>query len=90
MHVCTDHELKPAGSTAPLPVVASAFNKINGGNILAYAVGYDWSHGYKGATPNQPNKIMLHSIKVGTLRTQQTYLHGAHVDLSFLFCRRKR
>jgi mRNA export factor len=50
-----------------MPVVAAAFNNINGGNIVAYACGYDWSHGYKGNTQGHANKIMLHQLKVGVV-----------------------
>lgn len=82
------HELKPPGSTTPIPLVASAFNKINGGNILAYAVGYDWSHGYKGNTPNQPNRIMLHAIKVGV---SLAYWLGRLADgVAYCLFRRKK
>lgn len=51
----------PAFDAAPGPITATAFNK--GGNILAYAVSYDWSKGHSGMTPNHPNKIMLHACK---------------------------
>ena len=48
-----------------MPVSAAAFNNINGSNILAYAVSYDWAHGHKGNFSGHPNKIMLHELKVG-------------------------
>lgn len=47
-----------------MPVVAAAYNNINGGNRFAYAVSYDWAHGYKGAVSGHPNKIMIHAVKV--------------------------
>ena len=43
------------------PISANAFNR--DGNILAYAVSYDWSNGHSGMTPGHSNKIMLHSCK---------------------------
>ena len=48
-----------------MPITANAFNYTNGGKIMAYAVSYDWSHGYKGNVPGHPNKIMLHALTVG-------------------------
>ncbi|ORX49048.1 WD40 repeat-like protein [Hesseltinella vesiculosa] len=40
-------------------IACSAFNK--NGQIFAYAVSYDWSKGYKFATPTQ--KIYLHAVR---------------------------
>lgn len=45
-----------------MPITAAAFNRTNGGKILAYAVSYDWSHGYKGNVAGHPNKVMLHAL----------------------------
>lgn len=47
-----------------MPVTATAFNNVNGSNIFAYAVSYDWAHGYKGNVGGHPNKVMLHACKV--------------------------
>ncbi|KAI9493325.1 WD40-repeat-containing domain protein [Zychaea mexicana] len=43
------------------PIAATAFNR--NGSIFAYAVSYDWTKGYKFATPNQQQKIFLHATK---------------------------
>jgi mRNA export factor len=45
----------------PGAISTTAFNR--NGNILAYAVSYDWSKGHSGMTPGMPNKILLHSCK---------------------------
>ncbi|KAI0472774.1 Poly(A)+ RNA export protein [Xylariaceae sp. FL0804] len=42
-------------------ITATTFN--GQGSIFAYAVGYDWSKGYMGNSPNYPNKVMLHPIQ---------------------------
>ncbi|KAL1931954.1 hypothetical protein VTP01DRAFT_9010 [Rhizomucor pusillus] len=42
------------------PIPCATFNR--DGNILAYAVSYDWTKGYKFATPNGPNNIYLHAV----------------------------
>ncbi|KAI9269169.1 WD40-repeat-containing domain protein [Phascolomyces articulosus] len=41
------------------PISTTAFNR--NGTIFAYAVSYDWTKGYKFATPNQPHKVFLHA-----------------------------
>ncbi|KAI8065792.1 WD40-repeat-containing domain protein [Gongronella butleri] len=41
------------------PIACTAFNRT--GQIFAYAVSYDWSKGYKFATPAQ--KIFLHAVR---------------------------
>lgn len=51
-------------NTQTAPISATAFNHINGSTIFAYAVSYDWAHGYKGNFAGHPNKIMLHACKV--------------------------
>ncbi|KAI7850467.1 WD40-repeat-containing domain protein [Circinella umbellata] len=46
-------------------IPCTTFNR--NGTIFAYAVSYDWSKGYKFATPstptNNPNKIYLHAVR---------------------------
>ena len=65
----TAFDLKPTDPKAnqASPVTATAFNQVNGCNIFAYAVSYDWAHGYKGNFQGHPNKISLHALKVGWL-----------------------
>ncbi|KIY43860.1 WD40 repeat-like protein [Fistulina hepatica ATCC 64428] len=53
----------------PGPVSTVAFNHL--GNIAAYAISYDWSKGYKGMTPSQPNRIMLHACQDEEVRRRQ-------------------
>ncbi|KAI7882653.1 WD40 repeat-like protein [Lichtheimia hyalospora FSU 10163] len=50
--------------TGPIP--CSTFNRT--GNIFAYAVSYDWTKGYKHATPNSPNKVFLHPVQDGDIK----------------------
>lgn len=59
---CRKHVMVNEGNPKPTPVTAMAYNKIDGGKILAYALSYDWSHGYKGNTPGYANKVMLHPL----------------------------
>lgn len=42
------------------PITAATFNRT--GNILAYAVSYDWSQGWQGAGKG-PNTVYLHACK---------------------------
>ncbi|KAG0257570.1 hypothetical protein BG011_003888 [Mortierella polycephala] len=42
------------------PISTTCYNR--NGTIFAYAVSYDWSKGYLGATPQNQNKIMLHAV----------------------------
>ncbi|KAF9313546.1 hypothetical protein BG000_000397 [Podila horticola] len=42
------------------PISSTCFNR--NGNIFAYAVSYDWNKGHTGATGQNQNKIMLHSV----------------------------
>ncbi|KAJ1901278.1 RNA export factor gle2 [Kickxella alabastrina] len=42
------------------PIVSAAFN--GDGSLFAYALGYDWSKGYKGNTSDIKNTIMLHAV----------------------------
>lgn len=47
------------------PSVGGAINAVDfnhDGNLLAYAVGYDWSMGYMKNTPDYPIKLMLHPV----------------------------
>lgn len=44
-------------------ISSTAFNQ--SGNILAYAVSYDWSRGFDVAAAQQPNRIMLHAVMPG-------------------------
>lgn len=41
-------------------ITTTAFSR--DGAMLAYAVGYDWSQGHKGNTPQYPNKLVLHAV----------------------------
>ncbi|KAI1841340.1 hypothetical protein JX265_007898 [Neoarthrinium moseri] len=41
-------------------ITTTAFNR--DGTMLAYAVGYDWSQGHGGNSPEYPNKLMLHAV----------------------------
>ncbi|KAG2225976.1 hypothetical protein INT45_002442 [Circinella minor] len=43
------------------PISTTAFN--GNGTIFAYAVSYDWTKGYKFATPNQPQRVFLHATR---------------------------
>ncbi|KAG0015142.1 hypothetical protein BGZ81_011831 [Podila clonocystis] len=42
------------------PISSTCFNR--NGTIFAYAVSYDWNKGHTGATGQNQNKIMLHSV----------------------------
>jgi mRNA export factor len=54
-----------SGATS-LPVAATAFSRTNGSNIFAYAISYDWAHGYAGNSPDHPNIVKVHACKVGS------------------------
>jgi mRNA export factor len=41
-------------------ITAAAFNAK--GSILAYSVGYDWSKGCNGNSPDYPLRLMLHPV----------------------------
>ena len=41
-------------------ITAASFNAK--GTILAYSVGYDWSKGYSGNSPDYPLRLMLHPV----------------------------
>ena len=58
-----DHSLRnpTMAKNVSLPVCALAYNN-PGGNVLAYAVSYDWARGHRGNTPGHVNKIMLHAV----------------------------
>ena len=51
------------------PIVAAAFNKTS--NIFAYGISYDWGQGHQGNTGQIPNRVKLHAVKVGDLRSHR-------------------
>ncbi|CAD6581595.1 MAG: hypothetical protein CYPHOPRED_001663 [Cyphobasidiales sp. Tagirdzhanova-0007] len=46
-----------------MPITSTAFNNTNGSMIFAYAVSYDWAHGFKGNSQSHANMIKLHICK---------------------------
>jgi len=42
-------------------IVSTSFDR--SGNILAYAIAYDWGKGVTGMNPTYPNKVLLHACK---------------------------
>ena len=57
---CMAHQRLKGFPSAGGAITALDFNR--DGTVLAYAVGYDWSMGYKKSTPDYPNKLMLHHV----------------------------
>jgi len=55
---------------APAPISCSCFNPQ--GTLFAYAVSYDWHKGHTGYVPNQPNKVMIHSVKEDDIKKKNT------------------
>jgi mRNA export factor len=43
---------------APGSISSTTFNRT--GELLAYAISYDWSIGHTGMKPSHPNKLMIH------------------------------
>uniref|UniRef100_A0A183CDP4 ATP-dependent Clp protease ATP-binding subunit clpX-like, mitochondrial n=1 Tax=Globodera pallida TaxID=36090 RepID=A0A183CDP4_GLOPA len=55
-----DARTKLKGSDAlPMPITKCAIHQ--SGNIMAYAIGYDWSKGFEYSTANNVTKIFLHA-----------------------------
>ncbi|KAI0480990.1 WD40-repeat-containing domain protein [Xylariaceae sp. FL0804] len=45
------------------PITAVAFSRSDGGRFFAYAVGYDWSRGHAGNSPDTRTRLMLHPVR---------------------------
>ncbi|KAI9319861.1 WD40-repeat-containing domain protein [Dichotomocladium elegans] len=55
-------------------IACTTFNR--NGAIFAYALSYDWTKGYKFATPNGPHKIYLHAVNDDEIRPRDMLCPG--------------
>lgn len=56
--------------SAGTPITSLAFNQT--GEMLAYAVSYDWNKGYAFNTPQTVKKIMIHPVSPQEVKVKST------------------
>ncbi|KAH8668356.1 cell cycle arrest protein BUB3 [Xylariales sp. PMI_506] len=53
-----------------LPITSTAFNR--DGTMFAYAIGYDWSRGHAGNSPEHSTQLRVHPVKAEEVRPKGT------------------